>query len=100
MLVEYYAEWCPHCKTLAPIYDALAEEFSSIPNLKLAKMLATDNETAFFHPTGYPTLMLYPAGSAFGSKPMYCASREADGIKEYLEKNSSAYRRAKGFEDL
>jgi hypothetical protein len=44
--------------------------------------------------------MLYPAGSAFGSKPMYCSSREADGIKEYLEKNSSAYRRAKGLEDL
>lgn len=100
VLVEYYADWCPHCKDLAPIYDQLATDVSNIPTLKIAKMLSTDNETAYYHPAGYPNIMFYPAGAAFGTKPVYCASRDAEGIRSFLKANSTVYKNATSQTDL
>jgi len=44
VLVEYYAPWCGHCKSLAPIYEELAQSLKSNPNVLIAKMDATANE--------------------------------------------------------
>jgi hypothetical protein len=59
-------------------------------------MLATDNETKYFHPSGYPAIMLYPEDLAFGDKPSYCMGRDYEAIKKYVEENSKAYKRATG----
>lgn len=69
VLVEYYAEWCPHCKTLAPIWSQLADELKDVSGLKIAKMLATDNETKYFNVSGYPAIALYSADLEFGDSP-------------------------------
>lgn len=44
VLVEFYAPWCGHCKSLAPIYEELAERFSKIGSIVIAKMDSTANE--------------------------------------------------------
>jgi len=44
VLVEYYAPWCGHCKSLAPIYEELANKLKSNKNLVIAAMDATANE--------------------------------------------------------
>ncbi len=43
VLVEYYAPWCGHCKSLAPIYDEVAKKLSNNPNIIIAKMDSTGN---------------------------------------------------------
>jgi len=42
--MEFYAPWCGHCKSLAPIYDKLAKRLAKNTNLVIGKMDSTANE--------------------------------------------------------
>jgi len=44
VLVEFYAPWCGHCKTLEPKYVELAKLFAGNQNVVIAKMDSTANE--------------------------------------------------------
>jgi len=82
VFVEYYAPWCGHCKKLAPIWDQLAESFDNVENVVIAKMDSTQNDVASVKIAGFPTIFLYPAGSA----PIkYEGPREYDDLKAFVE---------------
>jgi thioredoxin 1 len=68
VLVDYWAEWCGPCKTIAPILDEVAKEYSG--RLKIAKLNVDQNTSV---PTKYgvrgiPTLMLFKNGNVEGQK--------------------------------
>ena len=66
VLVKYYAPWCGHCKSLAPIWADLAKDVESIDDLVIAKFDATVNEVKGLEIRGYPTLKFYPKGDKSG----------------------------------
>jgi thioredoxin 1 len=68
VLLDYWAEWCGPCKMIAPILDAVAEEFAG--KLTVAKMNIDDspNTPQKYSVRGIPTLMLFKNGEVEGTK--------------------------------
>ena len=69
VMLEIYAPWCGHCKSLAPIFDELATSLASrsdivtcqsTPHEKvIAKMDGTLNEVNGISVRGFPTLKVH-----------------------------------------
>merc|ERR1712032_92274 len=84
-LVEYYAPWCGHCKSLAPIYEEVAAHFAG-RDVVVAKIDATANYVAE-QVRGFPTLVWY---NADGTSEQYEGDRSFDAIKEFIEERIGA----------
>lgn len=88
VLVEFYAPWCGHCKTLAPHYEEAARRLSNNPNIIIAKVDSTENEVAEVDIQGFPTLKFWGKDKSQGPID-YTGERTADGIVNWLKDHTS-----------
>merc|ERR1739848_523898 len=83
VFVEFYAPWCGHCKSLAPIWDELGEKYKDHPNIVIAKSDATANEFETVEVQGFPTLKFFPAGER--KIEDYSGGRTLEDFVKFLE---------------
>lgn len=68
VVVDFWAEWCGPCKSIAPALEELAVEFGG--RVAVAKMNIDDNPQTptRYQVRGIPTLLLFKGGEAVAMK--------------------------------
>jgi len=85
-LVEFYAPWCGHCKSLAPKWKKVATKL--LGKVKLAKMDAEKNKlmAAKFSVSSYPTIKVFEKGTkSVSSSYTYNGERKMKDLYAYGE---------------
>lgn len=74
-----------HCKSLAPKYETLGEQFASDANIVIAKVDSTENDTPA-KVEGFPTLIFYPAGDK--KNPItFEGDRSVEAMAAFIKEN-------------
>lgn len=68
VIVDFWAEWCGPCKTIAPVLEELAEEYGD--KLKVVKMNVDENPKTpmDYGIRGIPTLIMFKNGQVAGQQ--------------------------------
>jgi len=90
VLLEAYAPWCGHCKTLEPKYKELAQTMKKYSNsVTIAKVDATANDLPpKFAVSGFPTIFFVPANKK-DAPVKYEGAREVSDFVSYIKKHAS-----------
>jgi len=86
-MVEFYAPWCGHCKSLAPAWEAASKKLKGKVNLGMVDATIESGLAQDFGVRGYPTIKIFEAGKKSKSAAKdYEGGRTADAIEAFAMK--------------
>jgi thiol-disulfide isomerase/thioredoxin len=85
----YYADWCPHCKTVKPIFADWGKKGSvnidgKTVFVSLVEADASPDKVSAAGVKGFPTMLLHKAG---GQKVEFDGERSPQGWESWLKQN-------------
>eukprot|EP01104_Vermistella_antarctica_P011033 TRINITY_DN301_c0_g1_i1.p1 TRINITY_DN301_c0_g1~~TRINITY_DN301_c0_g1_i1.p1 ORF type:complete len:3098 (+),score=985.10 TRINITY_DN301_c0_g1_i1:119-9412(+) len=82
-MVEFFAPWCGHCKTLAPVWDSLADDLSKVSDVHIANVDCTKNSATAdrFDVKGFPSIKMIRDGVVYD----YKGSRSLPAFKKFID---------------
>lgn len=81
-LVEFYAPWCGHCKTLAPEFEKAAKALKGMFQLGAVDMTTEQSVGSPYDIKGFPTIKLFGANK---NAPIdYQGARTAQAIVDFM----------------
>lgn len=87
VMLEFYAPWCGHCKSLTPKYEKLGEAFANNANVVIAKIDATANDTPN-KIEGFPTIKFYKSNDK--KNPVtYDGGRDEVAMEAFIRENAT-----------
>ncbi len=84
ILVDFWAEWCGPCKTIAPLLDEAAEDYADRMTVVKLNIDENPNIPNKFGIRSIPTLMLFKDGNVQGQKVGAMSKKQ---LTEFLETN-------------
>jgi len=93
VLVEFYAPWCGHCKSLVPTYEKLANVYANEPNVVVAKIDADKYKEigGRYGVSGFPTIKWFGKSSKESPEP-YDGARELGDMVNFINSKSGSRR--------
>ncbi|OAF69839.1 hypothetical protein A3Q56_02340 [Intoshia linei] len=82
-IVEFYADWCGHCKSLAPIYKEAASKLKGIIKFGAVDMQKNGELGKPYGIKGFPTLKIFCSDKKSPSD--YNGSRSVDAIVDQMK---------------
>ncbi len=85
VLVDFWAEWCSPCISLAPALERVVDELAG--RIRLAKVEVDDNMrlAGHYRLRGFPTVILFHRGEELGR---FSGSHPAHWIEEWLHQHA------------
>ena len=62
LVIDFWAEWCGPCRTIAPIVEELAEEYADRVNIGKCDVDSSDDVVAIYRVRNIPTLVFIKDG--------------------------------------
>jgi protein disulfide-isomerase A6 len=90
VIVEFFAPWCGHCKTLAPEYAKAAKQLGGVARLVAVDATVHQSLASRFGVKGYPTLKVFRPGKK-DSPEDYNGGRTASDIVTFAKNAAEAH---------
>lgn len=88
VLVDFFADWCGHCKVQGPIIDALADEVGA--NAVIAKINVDENRERAeeYFISGIPAILVFKNGKLMEQKAGVHQKNELKNLLSKYESNN------------
>lgn len=82
VLVDFHANWCGPCRTLAPVLEQVAKDLHGKATIGKVDIDNEQKTAAQYQITSVPTMILFKDGKEIGR---LVGLRTADAIKEFID---------------